>query len=157
MWSFLRSRFDSPVKSAGGEEQAIDCLPDLYRIAYFLSGSRSAAQNIVQSAYQKTWRKYSRGERISDWRLSLLRALLGVAEGPLSSCGEPGQDESRQDESPPLWKALSKLTFDARTLILLDTLDLPLTQIAWVVTAPVTLAAERLQAARNDFDNYCRD
>jgi DNA-directed RNA polymerase specialized sigma24 family protein len=153
MWSFLRARFNSPADSRLREEAALGCLPDLYRIAYFLSGSRLAAEELVQSACVNTWRKHSRGGRIGELRLSLLRALLNVAQDSPFCRGEAARDES----PPRLWEALSKLAFDARTLILLNTLDLPLPQIAWVVKVPVTLAAERLQAARNDFDNYCRD
>ena len=152
MWSFLRLRFAPPAALARSEEQAIGYLQDLYRIAYFLLGSRLGAEKLVQAAYQKVWRQHSRGERVGNWRLSLLQALLDVAKSPQFRGVEPGREEA-----PPLWEALSRLDLGARAVILLDALDLPVKQIAWVVKAPETLTSQRLEAARDDFWNGCRD
>src|SRR5271165_487379 len=149
MWSFLRLRFSSTRLPTRPEEQALECLQDVYRFAYFLVGTRLAAEELVEVAYQKVWRQYSGGNRIDNWRLELLRTLMEVTEAPRFSNIAAGHEDP-----PPLWMALSNLDVNARTVLLLDALQVPLKQVAQIVNASETVASQRLQAARNDFRNY---
>jgi DNA-directed RNA polymerase specialized sigma24 family protein len=151
MWSFLRLRLWRRTGSARSRGQALGCLPDLYRIAYFLVGNQPAAEEMVESTYEKAWREHVAGRRIGNWRLHLLRALLEQAER-LTLAGIDLEPE----KTPPLWEVLSKLEFQSRIIILLDALDIPAEQIARIANSPEALAAQRIEAVREDFRKHFR-
>lgn len=134
------------------QEQAIACLRDVYRVAYFLLGSQLQAEELVEAAYAEVWRRHSRVERVVHWRVDLLQSLLDLA-GTRQFSGI----ERRPEEVPAFWGALSKLDFSARVMVLLEALDLPVKQIAGIVKAPETSTAHRLEAARATFFHWCRD
>jgi len=149
MWpALLRSVVGFRSAAPARAEHALEYLNDVYRFAWFLSGSSDGAEKLVQEAYERTWREYLRGRTIRNWRLSLLRCLLDIAEDLRFSGEGPEGDERRS----PMWGELLKLDFRRRALVILDALDLQLVEIAWVARASEAEVTREWRAALEALD-----
>ena len=121
------------------DQDPLTYVADVYRIAFFLSGSSSRAEVLAQTAYLRTWRERSTGQ----WRLALARNLVEEAAG--------NWQEHACESRPPLWQELSALEYRLRSLILLEALDFSEQEIAWITRTSESRVSIELQTARAAF------
>lgn len=118
----------------------------LVRTGYLLTGDRGAAEDLVQTALEKTHRRWSRVERVDDPAVYVRRAMVNTAtswrrrlrprEVPLGPDAARSSDEPHQnvDDRDELWRALATLPPRTRAVLVLRYFeDLTEAQIAAVL------------------------
>ena len=138
--------------------QLIDPLLDpAYRLAAVMLGDRSAAEDVVQEASIKAWRKLRQlrgdAQSLRAWFLSIVAnecrmarrtrwfSVIRVADVPAQA---PDDRESHSD----LRRALMRLTPDERLpLVLHFYLDLPLDEVARTLRVSPSAAKSRIYRA----------
>lgn len=145
MWALLRLGFRL---RSNAERLALKHLPNLYRIAFFLTGSKIGAEETVEAAYRKVWREHIRGSPIGNWEVALLVELMEAI--PVS----PFRRAVAGPDAPPLWETLASIDPGKRAILLLGILDVPLKNIAVVARISEPVAAQRLIEAREELRLY---
>jgi len=151
------------VSAAAGDANSFAALIEplldpAYRLAAVMLADRSSAEDVVQEASIKAWRKLRqlRGDLTSmrPWFLSIVAnecrmtrrqrwwSVLKLAEIP------PSRSSQEQGETPDLHSALLKLSPDERLpLVLHFYLDLPLDEVARTLRVSPAAAKSRIYRA----------
>jgi RNA polymerase sigma-70 factor (ECF subfamily) len=138
--------------------QLIDPLLDpAYRLAAVMLGDRSAAEDAVQEASIKAWRKLRqlRGDAPSlrAWFLSIVANECRMARrkrwfSVLKMADVPAQTPDERESTSDLHEALLRLTPDERLpLVLHFYLDLPLDEVARTLRVSPSAAKSRIYRA----------
>ena len=150
------------ARAAGGDLDSFSLLIDplldpAYRLAAVMLGDRSAAEDAVQEASIKAWRKLRQlrgdAQSLRAWFLSIVAnecrmarrtrwfSVIRVADVPAQA---PDDRESHSD----LRRALMRLTPDERLpLVLHFYLDLPLDEVARTLRVSPSAAKSRIYRA----------
>ena len=76
-------------------DELTDLIPDLSRLAYYLTGNRDAAQDLCQEVLLKLWTRLREGERIGNLRGYAVIALKNQHRQTLRR--RPGGGEVKED------------------------------------------------------------
>jgi RNA polymerase sigma-70 factor (ECF subfamily) len=107
-------------------------MDDLYRYAYWLSGNRAVADDLVQETLLRAWRSIDRLEQAGaakGWLLTILRRenarrferkQVDVADLPLDAVADRQRDYDTSTEAFVLRRALARLPVEYREPLLLQ-------------------------------------
>ena len=138
--------------------QLIDPLLDpAYRLAAVMLGDRSAAEDAVQEASIKAWRKLRQlrgdAQSLRAWFLSIVANECRMARrtrwfSVISVADVPAQAPDDRESHSDLRRALMRLTPDERLpLVLHFYLDLPLDEVARTLRVSPSAAKSRIYRA----------
>lgn len=129
----------APEQSIGGFRDVYEtAVPHLVRLAHLITGSNSAAEDVVHDVFVSAYRKW---ESIEDPNGYLYRAVVNrsrsilrrrTAELKFIAASEPSED--LPPELDEVWMALSRLPAKRRTVLVLRFYaDLPVDVIAEIM------------------------
>ncbi|MBS0395935.1 MAG: sigma-70 family RNA polymerase sigma factor [Proteobacteria bacterium] len=164
---------DDPIVAslrAGRSAEAFDALVATYRrrvfgLAYAITGSRAAADDVAQEVFVKLWRAldgYDGRAKLSTWLYAITRntavsalrrerptaslsdeATWAAAEAQSAVVDEPGADDAR------LWRAVADLPEAQRRAVTLYYQDeRPVEEVASMLGLPVNTVKTHLHRAR---------
>jgi RNA polymerase sigma-70 factor (ECF subfamily) len=134
------------------ERTALPHLRSLLRFARRLSGSVSAAEDLVQEAYLQAWRGFDRFETGTNVRAWLFRILLNAHLQHRRKARIEIAEDRRDDallQRLELMQALDRLPEDHRTVLLLGAVEgFTCREIAEILSLPIGTVMSRLSRAR---------
>jgi len=134
------------------ERTALPHLRSLLRFARRLSGSVSAAEDLVQEAYLQAWRGFDRFETGTNVRAWLFRILLNAHLQHRRKARIEIAEDRRDDallQRLELMQALARLPEDHRTVLLLGAVEgFTCREIAEILSLPIGTVMSRLSRAR---------
>jgi len=134
------------------ERTALPHLRSLLRFARRLSGSVSAAEDLVQEAYMQAWRGFDRFETGTNVRAWLFRILLNAHLQHRRKARIEIAEDRRDDallQRLELMQALDRLPEDHRTVLLLGAVEgFTCREIAEILSLPIGTVMSRLSRAR---------
>jgi RNA polymerase sigma-70 factor (ECF subfamily) len=145
------------------ESEALSHLDSVYRVALWLCGDPTEAQDLAQDTYERAWRARPRFTRTNmrAWLLTILRHHFLNTRRRRSLAGEVPWEEVPVPPADPMpalppglvrediQGALAKLPEDLRLVVVLaDVEELPMAEIAAVLDWPVGTVKSRLWRAR---------
>ena len=134
------------------ERTALPHLRSLLRFARRLSGSVSAAEDLVQEAYLQAWRGFDRFETGTNVRAWLFRILLNAHLQHRRKARIEIAEDRRDDallQRLELMQALGRLPEDHRTVLLLGAVEgFTCREIAEILSLPIGTVMSRLSRAR---------
>jgi RNA polymerase sigma-70 factor (ECF subfamily) len=146
-------------RTAEFERIALPHLSDLARFARRLTGTASAAEDLVQETYLLAWkgfRTFERGTNVRAWlfRILLNRDLAGRRR-PRTEAVPLDQADSRfqlrTDPSIEVNDALDRLSEEQRTVLLLNVVEgFTCREIADILSVPFGTVMSRLARAREN-------
>jgi RNA polymerase sigma-70 factor (ECF subfamily) len=104
----------------------------LYRYAYWLSGNRAVADDLVQETLLRAWRSFDRLQEtaaVKSWLLTILRRenarrferkRVDIADLPLDAVADRQHDYDTSTEAFVLRRALARLPIEYRDPLLLQ-------------------------------------
>jgi RNA polymerase sigma-70 factor (ECF subfamily) len=162
---------------------ALEHVDSLFRLARHLTGSDADAEDLVQETFARALgasRQFAAGTNLRAWLFRILRNahIDTYRRDRRNPVGSNGDDEDASDDNVPkheplrsdaelerlrrmvagdIERALGSLSFDARSLILLDLEGLTETELADVLGLPVGTIKSRLFRARALLRDKLRD
>ena len=172
-----RGPAEEPAASIGSE--ALAYADSLYNLARYLTGNGADAEDLVQETYARALRaaaQFEPGTNLKAWLFRILRnTWLSVARrrridpttGGLDTVApavEPraGRQDAELDRlrklvAEDIERALTRLSEEARTIVLLDLEGLSEAEVAAVVGCPVGTVKSRLSRARQALRRLLQD
>ena len=134
-------------------DQALIHLPDLYRVAFFLLGNRSAAEEMVEKVYLQSRNHGEREGHVTNLRLDLLHRLLAAAGEDLL-CPPNWKDIGTADAAV---NGLFRIPRILRGVVILDLIGLEVAEMAAVIGLPVAITLARQRAAWEALFQACAE
>jgi len=143
--------------------QIVACIPNLRRYARGLTGSKDAADDLVQDALERAWKRVALWQRRGDLRAWLFSILHNVFIDQLrSKRASPEESMGEEEISAPvratqtdmlevgdLDRALSRLPPDQREVLLLVAVEqMTYDQVGAALGVPLGTVMSRLSRAR---------